>query len=272
MRDLSGKRFEEIIQSESNPTFRLAQKLLGKPSVRAKEGKFLIEGLRIVRDANPSQIRKILVTEHPSKEVKAYLSALPEEELRKVLVFKENLIRKMESTENGQGILAIVEPGEQKTFQAEEESLILLLDGIRDPGNLGTILRTAEAAGADRILLSGDTTDVYAPKVLRSSMGSIFRLPCETGQNLPERISDLRKQGFRILGARLQEASSYTKMELKGRIALVIGNEANGISPDVNSCIDEGVFIPMHGEIESLNAAIATAILLFEILRQRDNF
>ena len=145
----------------------------------------------------------------------------------------------------------------------------MVLDNLQDPGNLGTIFRTAEAAGVTGISMSRDCVDIYNPKTIRSTMGAIYRMPFLYAEDLKETIDALKEQGIQIYAAHLDGKNFYDKEDYRGGTAFLIGNEGNGLRREIAECADIWIRIPMAGRAESLNAAIAAAILMFETCRQR---
>lgn len=145
----------------------------------------------------------------------------------------------------------------------------MVLDNLQDPGNLGTIVRTAEGAGVDAVFLSKESVDIYNPKTIRSTMGSIYRMPVVYVEDLLELLNTFRKKGIKSYAAHLEGKNSYDKEDYKGGTAILIGNEGNGLRDEVADSADVWVQIPMQGKVESLNAAIAASILMFEVYRQR---
>ena len=145
----------------------------------------------------------------------------------------------------------------------------MVLDNLQDPGNLGTIVRTAEGAGVTGIIMSRDTVDIYNPKTIRSTMGSVYRMPFFYVEDILEFLEDLRGQGIRTYAAHLDGANNYDEESYKGACAFLIGNEGNGLRYEVAKKADIWIKIPMYGQVESLNAAIASSILMYEVSRQR---
>ena len=144
---------------------------------------------------------------------------------------------------------------------------IVVLDGVQDPGNVGTIIRTADAAGLDGVLLSNQCADVFSPKVLRATMGSIFRMNLRTTDDLPGELTKLREKGYSILSSQLDGTPFYEREKVAEQFALIIGNEGNGVSEQVQQTATHRVRLPMRGGAESLNAAIAAAIMMYELMR-----
>lgn len=146
---------------------------------------------------------------------------------------------------------------------------MIVLAGVRDPGNAGTVLRSALAAGADAAVFGTGSVDPYHPKTVRAGAGALFRLPLVRGIETGSALGTLKAAGFQLVGADASAEGSYTELDMTGRVALVIGNEAWGLPPEVSASIDRFVSIPMPGPAESLNVGIAGALLLFEAVRQR---
>ena len=145
--------------------------------------------------------------------------------------------------------------------------MIILIDKVQDPGNMGTIIRTAHAVGASSIIITKGTVDIYNDKVLRSSMGSIFYIPIIEDYNL-DLVKKLKNQGYRLLVSSLQGENNFFEEDLKGKVIIAVGNEGNGVSDEVYNISDVKVKIPMPGNSESLNVAIATSVMMYEKLRQ----
>ncbi len=154
-------------------------------------------------------------------------------------------------------------------YEENEAPLVLVLEDLQDPGNVGTIIRTAEGAGVTGVFMSGRTADCFQPKVVRSTMGSIFRVPIRREASLPELMNWLKERGVRSFAAHLSGKNSYVKEDYRGGTAFLIGNEGNGLSDELTACADVRIRIPMEGKVESLNAAVAAALLMYEAHAQR---
>jgi TrmH family RNA methyltransferase len=254
------------ITSVHNPKVKQWSQLLLKKG-RDQQNKFLIEGIHLVQEALQAgaDLEAIVYDADKGipKEIKAisgsvtYISAPPA------------VIAKLSETEHPQGIVAILhKPKMRYEPLMTKGSLWVALDGVQDPGNLGTIIRSADAVGASAVLLGKGTVDVYNPKVVRSTMGSLFHLPV-VEVDLSEWLPKLKSLSVQVLGAGLGSNPSCYDMNLSGPLCWVMGNEARGLSPMVQSLLDQEVRIPMPGQAESLNVAMATTVLLFESMRQR---
>ena len=170
-----------------------------------------------------------------------------------------------------QGVLGVAEMPEYRMEELMEDSrhAYILLDDIRDPGNLGTILRTAEGAGMSGVVMSRGTVDIFNPKVVRATMGAIFRVPFCYEEDLAECIGKMKSAEIPVYGTMMDGNGLYDEPDYSGRVGVVIGNEANGISGKVAEALTGGIRIPMEGRLESLNASVAAAVLMYEIARQR---
>ncbi len=179
----------------------------------------------------------------------------------------------MSDTKTPQGVMCVVERedyGLQEIMRpSQEQTFLLVLDNLQDPGNLGTIIRAAEGAGATGVILSRDCVDIYNPKTIRSTMGSLFRVPFYYAEDIVKETGRLREAGIRVYAAHLDGEISYEEADYACPTAFLIGNEGNGLQDEVAACADVYVRIPMKGRVESLNAAVAASVLMFEAARQR---
>ncbi len=258
-----------MITSTHNPRIQQIRTLLNKPDARREAGKFVVEGVRLVEEAQAAEwpVELVLFSAEASPRGQQVVKALarrgaPVEEVSPAVM------KSAAGTENPQGILAVVT---MKTLPLPPRpNFLLLLDGMRDPGNLGAILRTALAAGVQGVLLPPGNVDPCAPKVVRSAMGAHFRLPIlrwEWGKI--ERLFNHERRDLKLYLAEVSGGRDYTQADFRSPLALIVGGEAEGAGPEARALLPESVHIPMPGKAESLNAAIATGILLFEVLRQR---
>lgn len=186
-------------------------------------------------------------------------------------VVEDSVFRVMSDTQTPQGILSILR---QQQYSLEEllqapAPLFLVLENLQDPGNLGTILRTAEGAGVTGVLLSRESVDIYNPKVVRSTMGSIFRVPFLYAEDLRETLRVLKSHGIQSFAAHLEGKKNYDRQDYRSGTAFLIGNESSGLTGELAACADTYIRIPMEGKLESLNAAVAAAVLVYEAYRQR---
>jgi len=226
-------------------------------------GLFVAEGVKVVSEliASPVKVEAIFSTDS------SFLDGLPGE-LRKELVSDSDMER-MSSLSSASNVLAVARIPEVCDITIETASLILVLDGVRDPGNLGTILRTAAWFGADRVVCSADCVDAWSPKVVQGAMGALFHRPPVYLDDLPDFLHAANAAGLLTLAATL-DGREVKDLQVWSRNVLVIGSESHGISDAVSQCCKQQVRIARYGEaheVESLNAAIATAILLSEVKR-----
>ncbi len=265
-----------MITSTANTQVKELIKLMKKSRAREEEGVFLVEGPRMVRElvedpAWQGRIDRIYLAQN-------YDRRYPEESemLRKKLrteILADPVFAHVSDTKTPQGILAVVK---RKNYCMADllggetrRAHVLVLDCLQDPGNLGTIFRTAEAAGATGILMSRDCVDIYNPKVIRSTMGAVFRMPFLYVDDLTGAVTELKTREIRVFAAHLEGKNAYDGEDYSGGTAFLIGNEGNGLREEVAECADCRIRIPMQGKAESLNAAVAAAVLMFEVSRQR---
>lgn len=256
-----------MITSSANAQMKYISLLQRKASAREQDHAFIVEGVRLFSEVPRRLLLKTYVSQRfQDEEIGKYKDLF---EGVSYEVVTDRVFDAVCDTKTPQGVLAVVRMPETKPGQKNVDGLFLILDGISDPGNLGTIFRTAEAAGVSEILLSSDTVDLYNPKVVRSTMGSVFRMPHRVCADLPGEIKKMGESGIRCYVTSLAQSEDYTKVSYKGATAVVIGNEAHGVSRAVLDACPQHIRIPMDGSIESLNAAIACAVVLFEAARQR---
>ena len=259
-----------MITSTANGRIRELVKIKKSAKVRAQKGIFLVEGPKMFRE-----IPRVLL-----REAYATQSFLKSEEGRQALsqgvaveTVSDDVFQYLSDTRSPQGILAVVSSLRYTTADLLPSeggnALIMILENLQDPGNLGTVLRAAEAAGATGILLSSTSADIYNPKVTRSTMGSIFRVPFVYTDSLHEDMRRLQEQGVKLYAAHLKGSTDMYSENYTGSCAFLIGNESRGLTEETASIADRAVRIPMSGQVESLNAAVASAVLLYEAKRQR---
>ena len=256
------------ISSKDNERVKYTKSLL-KSKNRQKESKYIIEGYRILTLAIECEadLDYVFINEtfEEKKEHKNFLNILEEKNI-KVFRTTNKIFKELVDTENTQGILGVIKFKERKIEHNIkcDNKFILILDRIQDPGNMGTIIRTADAAGVDAIIALKGCVDIYNPKVIRSTMGSIFDMNI-IHCTQEECIKELKSKDFKIVSSFLNTDNFYHETKYHDRTALVIGNEANGVNDDLIEASDLLVKIPIYGNAESLNAAISSAILMYEI-------
>ena len=256
-----------MITSRKNPGIQQIRALLSKKSIRQASGQCVLEGVRLLEEALDAGWKPVFgfYADLQGDRNQALLQRLftMQADMQEV---PQDLLAYTADTENPQGIVAVFEI--QKSQTQSQPTFVFVLDAIRDPGNMGTLLRTAAAAGVDFVLLTSDCVDPYSPKVLRAGMGAHFRLPIQQWQ--PEEIIKYCKQSkLNIFIADSNAERACWGVDFRPALALVIGNEANGPSGTFFTPESQPITIPMPGGFESLNAAMAGGILLFEIVRQR---
>jgi TrmH family RNA methyltransferase len=239
-----------------------------KARERKREHAFIIEGSKMFEEAPKERIRYTVVSESflANSSNRRLLAGIPYEKVT------DTFFASLSDTKSPQGILAVLEQYDYKLsdlLPKKEPALLLVLDTIQDPGNLGTMLRAGEAAGVTGVLMNDTTVDIYNPKVVRATMGTIYRMPFYTTKDLLGDIDHLRKLGVTFYAAHLQAENSYEAFSYREPTAFLIGNEANGLSDEVAAKTDKRIRIPMKGSVESLNAAMAATVLMFEAARQR---
>ncbi len=254
------------IESKDNKLYKELKKLKSK-RFRQLNNKYLIEGYRFVEEAlkSKSDVLHIVVAlgfYEKNKEDK-----LLRELDHSLLIIKDSLFNELCDTETPQGILAEVKL--KINSPVVEDGLYILADKLQDPGNLGTIIRTAEAVGAKGVICTKGTVDYLNEKVLRSTMGSVFRMQVILEEENLTFTKLLKSKGYKLIGTSLQTDKSIYDFNLSGNIVICIGNEASGISDEIMSLCDYKAIIPMVGEVESLNASVAASVIMFEALRQR---
>ena len=188
-------------------------------------------------------------------------------------VLTDTVFAHASDTKTPQGVLCVVR---QKSYKLEdllkgEKRHLLVLDNLQDPGNMGTIVRTAEGAGVTGVIMSRDCVDIYNPKTIRSTMGSIYRMPFYYAEDILKAIRKIKDAGIKVYAAHLDGEKSYDEEDYAFSCAFLIGNEGNGLREETSKMADHYIIIPMSGEVESLNAAIAASVLMFEVKRQRRN-
>jgi len=182
----------------------------------------------------------------------------------------EEVFAKMSDTQTPQGVLVVVDrPSYTLEDLLGKRTLLVILEDIQDPGNLGTILRTGEGAGVTGVIMSRNTVDIYNPKTIRSTMGSVYRVPFLYVEDLHATLAELQEKNITLFAAHLKGKKEYDELDFTGPVGFLIGNEGNGLKDDTAALADTYLRIPMEGKVESLNAAIATSLLIYEAHRQR---
>ncbi|CAM3758729.1 TrmH family RNA methyltransferase [Marinicrinis lubricantis] len=260
---------KENIQSTSNPKVKAWSQLLTKKG-RQQQGKFLVEGIHLVEEALKSSFDVECVVYDEDRGVTEELKPWIDRK-SKWIAASRAVIEKCSDTVNGQGVFAVVETPvfDESNLMKMDAPLGVIIDGLQDPGNLGTIIRSADAAGASYVVVGKNSVDVYNPKTIRSTMGSCFHLPVVSA-DLGEWLNAGRQAGVQVVSTRLGASENCYDIDYRLPTWIIIGNEGQGVSKDITPYVTKEIMIPMKGQSESLNAAMAATILLYEALRQRD--
>lgn len=267
-----------MITSASNQQMKHVIQLNKKAKTRYEQRVFVVEGMKMCMEAPKEDIQAMYVSE-------SFLQT--PEHARKIEgysyeVVADNVFRTISDTQTPQGILALVKMPEytladlmgkgKRENGAEAEAKaphLLILESIQDPGNLGTMIRTGEGAGVTGIIMNRTTVDVFHPKTIRATMGSLYRVPFYVTDSLEETLAELKNQGISLYAAHLKGTLSYSEPDYTKPCGFLIGNEGNGLTEETAAYAEEYIRIPMEGKVESLNAAIAATLLMYEVNRQR---
>jgi TrmH family RNA methyltransferase len=263
----SNQTIQEIT-SINNPKIKLWSQLLTKRG-REAQGRFILEGIHLVREALQANLQLEVVLFSLEK---GYPLELPEPSNVpfEIIGVTDAVLAKCSDTQTPQGVLAVaLKPEWSKERLLEQTNgLVIVIDGVQDPGNLGTIIRSADAVGATGVVLGRGTVDLYNPKTIRSTMGSLFHLPI-LEFDLHELLPLAREQNIRLVSTNLQAEQSCYELDMKETIWFIVGNEGSGVSESLQPFLSQQIVIPMQGKAESINVAMAATVLLFEAGRQR---
>lgn len=252
-----------LITSKDNETIKEIKKLKEK---KYRKEKFIIEGIKMIEEAIQYNAHIELVVYSEKFKISDIENIIKQKSIKTIEV-TESIFNTLTEVVSPQGILAVVRKNENSKKIDYSTNFILALDGIQDPGNLGTIIRTADATNLKQIIVSKDTVDTYSPKVIRSTMGAIFRVNVIEVEELSIELERLKKEGFKIITTSLQTEKSIYDIDYKKSV-VVIGNEANGVSDKVYEVSNTKVKIPMPGKAESLNASVAAGVMMYEYVRK----
>ncbi len=258
-----------MITSASNQQMKHVIQLNKKAKTRYEQRVFVVEGIKMCMEAPKKDIVAMYVSE-------SFLQT-PEHVQRiedySYEVVADHVFKTISDTQTPQGILALVKMPEYTLEDLlggeEKQPHLLILESIQDPGNLGTMIRTGEGAGVTGILMNKTTVDVFHPKTIRATMGSLYRVPFYVTDSLKDTLEELKEKGILLYAAHLKGKQSYDKPNYRRPCGFLIGNEGNGLTEETAACADEYIRIPMEGKVESLNAAIAATLLMYEVNRQR---
>lgn len=293
-----------MITSAANQKVKRVVQLNKKSGQRKKEGVFTAEGIKMFLEAPESRLEEVYVSEVLFRDTAGTDGAgWPEGKVRKTPVeersegsralwqeallklercgyetVSEEVFAKMSDTQSPQGILCVIRQmeytldeiiGMDEMIGMDKKPFFLVLENLQDPGNLGTIMRTGEGAGVSGIVMSRDTVDIYNPKTIRATMGSVYRVPFLYAEDIQKTIRRMKEKGIGIYAAHLKGKKCYDACDYRGPAAFLIGNEGNGLTEETAGLADIYIRIPMEGKLESLNAAVAAALLMYEAAGQR---
>lgn len=257
----------QIISSKDNEIVKNIKKLKEK-KYRDIQNEFIVEGIKMLEEAisEKAKIKLIVVCEECIND-----GTISKELLYKIASYEciyvtEKVFDVLSDVKSPQGILAVIEKKNTENQIDYSQDIIIALDDLQDPGNLGTILRTIDSSGLNQIILSKNSADSYNPKVVRSTMGAIFRINIIEVEDLAQTLREIQKNNFEVVVTALDTNNSIYDIEYKNKV-IVIGNEANGVSKEVQNLANKRVKIPMLGKTESLNASVAASIMIYEYVR-----
>ncbi len=259
----------QIITSKDNELIKHIRKLKDK-KYRDEYNEYVVEGIKIVEEAVKEnvKIKQIIICNDTTKTYEIPTHIMLEIAKYECIYVTDKIFNLITQVTNPQGIMAIIEKNSEKNQIDYTQDIILVLDDVQDPGNLGTILRTADSIGLNQIVVSKGTADAFNSKVVRSTMGAIFRIKIIETQDLIRTIKEMKKHHFKLMVTSLQTENSIYDINFNKKI-IVIGNEANGVSKEIQDMADEKAKIPMLGRTESLNASVAAGIVMYEYVRQK---
>ena len=259
----------QVITSKDNEFVKHVKKLKEK-KYRDQSQEFIIEGIKLVKEAieEKANIKQIIICDNCEDT-----GIIPKDLMYEIAKYNciyvtENILKTMSDVNATQGIMAIIGRNNKEKDIDYSQDIIVALDDVQDPGNLGTILRTVDSIGLNQIIVSKGTADAFNSKVVRSTMGAIFRIKIIEVEELAQAIKEMRKHHFKLMVTSLQTENSIYDIDFNKKI-IVIGNEANGVSKEIQDMADEKAKIPMLGRTESLNASVAAGVVMYEYVRQK---
>lgn len=259
----------QTITSKDNELIKHIRKLKDK-KYRDESNEYVVEGVKLVEEAvkENAKIKQIIVCEDTTRTYEIPTHIMLEIARYECISVSNKIFNIITQVTNPQGIMAIIEKNAQDAQIDYTQDIIVVLDDVQDPGNLGTILRTVDSIGLNQIIVSKGTADAFNSKVVRSTMGAIFRIKIIEVENLAQAIKEMRKHHFKLMVTSLQTKNSIYDIDFNKKI-IVIGNEANGVSKEIQDMADEKAKIPMLGRTESLNASVAAGVVMYEYVRQK---
>lgn len=259
----------QIITSKDNEIIKNVRKLKEK-KYRDLNNEYIVEGVKMIKEAilEEAKIKLIVVCEDNANSGAIDKKLLYEIAKYECIYVSKKVFDLISDVQTPQGMLAVIEKENSEDKIDFTEDVIVVLDGIQDPGNLGTILRTIDSVGLKQVIVSKETADSYNPKVVRSTMGAIFRVKVIESNNLLDTLKNMKKHKYKIMATSLETDNSIYDVDYNKKV-IVIGNEANGVKKEILDYADEKIKIPMLGKTESLNASVATAVILYEYVRNK---
>lgn len=259
----------QTITSKDNELIKHIRKLKDK-KYRDESNEYVVEGVKLVEEAvkENAKIKQIIVCEDTTRTYEIPTHIMLEIAKYECISVSDKIFNIITQVTNPQGIMAIIEKNTPNAQIDYTQDIIVVLDDVQDPGNLGTILRTVDSIGLNQIIVSKGTADAFNSKVVRSTMGAIFRIKIIEVENLAQAIKEMRKHHFKLMVTSLQTKNSIYDIDFNKKI-IVIGNEANGVSKEIQDMADEKAKIPMLGRTESLNASVAAGVVMYEYVRQK---
>lgn len=257
------------ISSKDNEFIKHIKKLKDK-KFRDESNEYVVEGIKLVEEAinENAKIKQIVICEECTKTQEIPKKLMYEIASYECIYVTQIVFSSITEVKTPQGVLAIIEKQNGEKQINYEEDIIVALDDLQDPGNLGTILRTIDSIGLKQVLVSKGTADCYNPKVVRSTMGAIFRVKIIECEDLQKTLKEVKKHKYKVVVTSLQTDNSIYDVDYNKKV-IIIGNEASGVSKEIEDLADEKIKIPMLGKTESLNASVATGIVLYEYVRQK---
>ncbi len=260
----------DVIKSKDNKTIKYISKLISNAKFRREEKKFVIEGVRLCEEAikNNCEIECFVYSLSAFEKYNDIVIKL-ENSSKQAICVENRIFSALSDTKTPQGVLCVVKALDKKSHfdKIIKNGIIVALDNIQDPSNLGTILRTADAFGISGVVLSSDCCDIYSPKVVRGSMGAIFRIPFMIADNLSDFILQFNRIGTSFACVLDKDAVTVDNTKFDSPVLAVIGNEGNGVSKEVIDVCKHKLYIPMKNNAESLNAAVAASIIMWEMIK-----
>ena len=255
-----------MITSSNNPQLKTISQLNKKAKLRKEQGLYIVEGWKMYAEAPKNEIEKVYVAERFLEKHPEIVKDHPNCE-----VVQDRVFSAVCDTQTPQGILCIMRQKKRslQDILNKENPFLVFLEDLQDPGNVGTIIRTAEGAGVDGVIMTKNCVDIYNPKTIRSTMGSIYRVPFFVIEDMDEVLKLFKIHHIKTYAAHLEGRNNYDREDYTKGTAILIGNEGNGLSDELSEKAECLVKIPMCGQLESLNAAMAAGIFMYEAARQR---